>query len=169
MKKTILLVSLLIIVMILTVVFARSSINRYELLKKSKVPFIVIYANVEQLDLRSKYDIPQTMSDACIDSVWAIKTRLGIPEHIPFNLLMKESCFDSNALSKDGCFGYMQLNPKYFKPCKSNENIRQGLYFLKEQYDRLGSWKKALIYYNSGENNCSDPKLINYILNHKKQ
>lgn len=153
--------------MILTVVFARSSINRYEELKRSKVPFIVVYANVEQLSVRDKYDIPETFSDVCIDSVWAIKTRLGIPEHIPFNLIMKESSFDSTALSPDGCFGFMQLNPRYFKPCNSNENIRQGLMFLRQQYDRLGSWDKAVIYYNSGEKMRSDPEFVNYILNHK--
>lgn len=159
------------IIISITIWFANYSIKSYNKLDNQvqtlTTPFIIVYANVEQLDLRSKYDIPQTFSDACIDSVWAIKTRLGIPEHIPFNLLMKESSFDSTALSPDGCFGYMQLNPKYFKPCNSNENIRQGLYFLKEQYDRLGSWEKAVIYYNSGERMKSSPEFVDYILNHK--
>lgn len=151
--------------------FANYSIKGYSKLNDQvhslTTPFIIVYANVEQLSIRDKYAIPQTMSDACIDSVWAIKTRLGIPEHIPFNLIMKESSFDSTALSPDGCFGFMQLNPRYFKPCNSNENIRQGLMFLRQQYDRLGTWEKAIIYYNSGEKMRSDPEFVNYILNHK--
>jgi soluble lytic murein transglycosylase-like protein len=159
------------IIISITIWFANYSIKSYNKLDNQvqtlTTPFIIVYANVEQLDLRSKYDIPETFSDANIDSVWAIKNRLGIPEHIPFNLLMKESAFDSNALSPDGCFGYMQLNPRYFKPCKSDENIRQGLMFLKEQYDRLGSWEKAVIYYNSGERMKSSPEFVDYILNHK--
>lgn len=160
-------VSIFIMAVSLSLMFYVLGMKKYERLKENKTPFIIVYANVEQLDLRSKYDIPETFSDANIDSVWAIKNRLGIPEHIPFNLLMKESAFDSNALSPDGCFGYMQLNPRYFKPCKSDENIRQGLMFLKKQYNRLGSWEKAVIYYNSGERMKSNPEFIDYILNHK--
>lgn len=165
--KNIALVSIFIMAVSLSLMFYVLGMKKYERLKENKTPFIIVYANVEQLDLRSKYDIPETFSDANIDSVWAIKNRLGIPEHIPFNFLMKESAFDSNALSPDGCFGYMQLNPRYFKPCKSDENIKQGLMFLKKQYNRLGSWEKAVIYYNSGEKMKSSPEFVDYILNHK--
>ena len=167
MKNSFYLFTLFFVLLTLVFVLTKKGIEKYDTLKESKIPFIIVYANVEHVSVRDKYNIPKSMSDVCIDSVWAIKTRLGIPEHIPFNLIMKESCFDSNSLSPDGCFGYMQLNPKYFKPCNSNENIRQRLTFLKEQYDRLGSWEKAVIYYNSGNKIKSDPEFVRYILNHK--
>jgi soluble lytic murein transglycosylase-like protein len=144
------------------------NIKEYNELATSKQPFVFVYVNQTIYDIRNKYDIPDSFTTANIDTVLSLADKLNIPEHIVFNLIYRESNFDSSVISHEGCYGYMQLHPKYFDATGNDENLRQGLTFLKEQFIQLGTWEKALIYYNSGDNMNSNKEFINYILKNQK-
>jgi hypothetical protein len=118
--------------------------------------------------IRQDYNVPQKFSDRHIDSVIYHSETMNIPLHICFNLIHQESRYDSTAVSHVGCAGYLQLHPKYFTFADSYDNLRQGYKFLRQQFDRLGTWRKALTYYNSGGKMKSSEKYLNYILNENR-
>jgi soluble lytic murein transglycosylase-like protein len=125
-------------------------------------------SSIDYSDIRSKFRISDNFNNSQIDTVLSISDRLHIPHHISLNLIYNESRFDSTVVSSAGCYGYMQLHPKYFTATTSYENLLQGLGFLRDQYDRLGTWEQAIIYYNSGETMYKDCKFVNYILTNGK-
>ena len=66
-------------------------------------------------------------------------------------LIQVESNFRADAVSKAGCRGYMQLNPKYHPSDLSpEENIRYGVGFLASQFERYGNLESGLTSYNAG-------------------
>ncbi len=75
----------------------------------------------------------------------------GIPFHIGLGLIDLESEFQSDAVSKSGCYGLCQLNPKYFPSELSDEdNIRHGMDYLGYHYKKYQDWSVALNAYNKG-------------------
>jgi soluble lytic murein transglycosylase-like protein len=168
MKKTLILMIIGAILITSVCFLVDHAIKQYDRLEASKTPFIFVYVNQTIYDIRDKYDIPDSFTTANIDTVLSLADELNIPEHIVFNLIYRESNFDSSVISYEGCYGYMQLHPKYFNATGNNENLRQGLTFLKEQFIQLGTWEKALIYYNSGDNMNSNKEFIDYILKNQK-
>jgi len=120
------------------------------------------------LTVRNKYEIAYSFSDREIKTVLRLSKKLQIPEHICFNLIKRESCYDSTVLSAEGCLGYLQLNPRYFAFENSEDNLKKGFCFLRKQYDKLGSWEEALIYYNSGEKHYRNNRYIDYILHNNE-
>ena len=119
-------------------------------------------------ELRTVFKIPDTFIDSQIDTVIEISKRMQIPKHISFNLIFKESRYDSTAVSSAGCYGFTQLHPRYFKSTTSHDNLVQGLGFLKKQYDRFNDWERALMFYNSGEKMYRNNNFVNYILTNGK-
>lgn len=132
------------------------------------VTTIINKPTINYNELRTVFKIPDKFINTQIDTVIEISKRMEIPRHISFNLIFKESCFDSTVTSPVGCYGYMQLHPRYFTTSTSYDNILQGLNFLKEQHDRFGNWDKALTYYNSGESMYRNSNFVNYILTNGK-
>ena len=68
-------------------------------------------------------------------------------------LIQVESNFNPNAVNpKSGCYGYCQLNPKYFQTdLPPVDNIRTGIEYLAYQLDRYGGdLGAALTAYNAG-------------------
>lgn len=72
---------------------------------------------------------------------------------IGLGLIQVESSFNPDAVnSRSGCYGYCQLNPRYFPSDLSPvENIRTGIGYLAEQLVRYDNLEAALTAYNAGE------------------
>lgn len=76
----------------------------------------------------------------------------GVDYLFALAVMSVESDFDSTAVSACGCYGLMQLNPRYFPPGLSDEdNIRSGVAYLGELLERYdGDVQAALRAYNNG-------------------
>lgn len=98
------------------------------------------------------------------DVIFAECAKYGIPPSIVIAMIEKESHFDCYGMGDDGrSFGLMQVQPKnhlqrmiqmgctdLFDPI---QNVKVGINYLGECYNRYGSIDKALVAYNSGSYN----------------
>ena len=76
-----------------------------------------------------------------------------IAPEIAMGLIQVESNFDSGAVNpKSGCYGYCQLNPRYFPSDLSPaDNVQVGIEYLAYQLERYGGdLEAALTAYNAG-------------------
>lgn len=81
--------------------------------------------------------------DACEDA--------GVEYAVGLAVIDEESGFDSTMVSRRGCYGLCQLNPKYFPSDLSDEdNIKAGIGYLGELLDKHGDLSVALTSYNAG-------------------
>lgn len=80
----------------------------------------------------------------------------GIPVQLLTRQIGAESNFNPHARSPVGALGMMQLMPGTASglgvtdPFDPVQNIMAGAKYLREQYDKFGSWDKALAAYNAG-------------------
>lgn len=76
---------------------------------------------------------------------------------IGLGLVQAESSFRADALNeRSGCYGYCQLNPKYFPADLSPvDNIRAGIEYLAYQLERYDDLEAALTAYNAGHDTGS--------------
>lgn len=79
----------------------------------------------------------------------------GVPEDLFLRLLQQESGFNPGAVSGAGAIGLAQLMPgtaDYLgvNPYNPIQNLEGGARYLKEQFNKFGSWTKALAAYNAG-------------------
>lgn len=76
----------------------------------------------------------------------------GVDYALALGLIETESGFDPEAVSKSGCMGLMQLNPKYFDTTGMTpaENIQAGIEYLADQLGRYETVEAALCGYNAG-------------------
>lgn len=79
----------------------------------------------------------------------------GVPEDLFLRLVQQESGWNPKALSQKGAYGLAQLMPGTARRLGVNredpaQNLSGGARYLKQQYDRFGSWKLALAAYNAG-------------------
>lgn len=90
------------------------------------------------------YDLQDTLR-------WACEVQ-GIPFCVGLGLIEHESRFNPNAVSKAGCYGLCQLNPKYFPAdLDPHENIVMGIQYLGYLLNRYnGDLPAALRAYNRG-------------------
>lgn len=88
--------------------------------------------------------------------VSAAAAKYGIPEDVLHRVAGTESGYDPRAVSPKGAGGVMQLMPgtaqdlgvsDRFDPA---QNVDGGARYLKQQYDRFGSWDLAAAAYNAG-------------------
>ncbi len=81
--------------------------------------------------------------------------RHGIPESLFTRLVQQESGWNPNALSHKGAMGLAQLMPGTARllgvdPRDPKQNLEGGARYLRQQYNRFGSWRLALAAYNAG-------------------
>ena len=79
----------------------------------------------------------------------------GIPESLFTRLVEQESGWNPMALSNKGAMGLAQLMPdtaRYLGVDASDpvQNLDGGARYLRQQYNRFGSWRLALAAYNAG-------------------
>lgn len=76
----------------------------------------------------------------------------NIPLDIALGLIWVESRFQPDVVSPSGCYGYCQLNPRYFPADLSPvDNIRNGMEYLGDCLERYnGDLSAALTAYHDG-------------------
>lgn len=75
----------------------------------------------------------------------------GVPVALALGVIQVESGFHADAVSSRGCYGLMQLNPKYFPDKLSPEdNIREGVAYLGRLLEEHGDTAAALTAYAVG-------------------
>ena len=79
----------------------------------------------------------------------------NIPEDLFLRLITQESGWNSKAISPKGAIGLAQLMPGTAQVLRVNphvptDNLNGGARYLRQMYDRFGSWRLALAAYNAG-------------------
>lgn len=94
----------------------------------------------------------------------------GVPEYIVYAIILTESDFTSNKLSREGEIGLMQLSPDTFRWLTSltkedlesgilydpETNIKYGTYMLSYLYTQHNRWKTVLAVYDAGRETVSE-------------
>lgn len=78
-----------------------------------------------------------------------------IPEGLFAKLVKTESAWRPRAVSHAGAIGLAQLMPATARilgvdPWNPKQNLEGGARYLRQQYDRFGTWRLALAAYNAG-------------------
>lgn len=81
--------------------------------------------------------------------------RRAVPEDLFLRLVQQESGWNAHAVSPKGARGLAQLMPATAQrlgvdPSDPVENLEGGARYLRQMYDRFGSWRLALAAYNAG-------------------
>ena len=81
--------------------------------------------------------------------------RQGVPPELALAVAQRESNFNQLAVGSSGEIGLFQLMPGTalelgVNPTIASENIEGGITYLRQQYERFGSWDLALAAYNAG-------------------
>lgn len=80
----------------------------------------------------------------------------GVPVALALGVIEVESRFQVDAVSREGCYGLMQLNPKYFPDKLSPaDNLRAGVGYLGRLLAEYGDPAAALTAYNAGRDTGS--------------
>ncbi len=85
----------------------------------------------------------------------AAASKYRIPAGLFTKLVTAESAWKPRAVSHAGAIGLAQLMPGTARilgvdPWNPKQNLDGGARYLRQQYDRFGSWKLALAAYNAG-------------------
>lgn len=107
----------------------------------------------ENIDVPDKYK--QDVANAAEEN--------GVPQEILANMLKKESSFNEAVISgtkksTSGALGIAQFMPETAKslgidPLDPKQAVPAAAKYLKQMYDKFGTWEKALAAYNAGEGN----------------
>ena len=93
-------------------------------------------------------ELQTVLRDAC--------TEHGVPVPLALGVIQVESRFQPDAVSPEGCYGLMQLNPKYFPDKLSPaDNLRAGVGYLGRLLRQYGDTGAALTAYNAGHDTGS--------------
>lgn len=88
-------------------------------------------------------ELQAVLHEACEENDVPVALALGVIE--------VESCFQTDAVSPEGCYGLMQLNPKYFPDKLSPEgNLRAGIEYLGRLLGQYDDPAAALTVYHDG-------------------
>ena len=77
----------------------------------------------------------------------------GIPPGVLSRMAAKESGYNPNAKSPAGAIGLMQIIPRWHPTVDARDPIASIYYagkYMRQNYDRFGTWAKALAAYNWG-------------------
>lgn len=85
-------------------------------------------------------------------------SRFGVPSAIALAVAQRESGLNQAAVGSSGEIGVFQLMPGTageigVNPSDLNQNIEGGIRYLRDMYNRFGSWSLALQAYNGGPGN----------------
>jgi soluble lytic murein transglycosylase-like protein len=85
----------------------------------------------------------------------AAAQRHDIPEDLFFRLVTQESGWNAAVVSEAGAIGLAQLMPDTASllrvdPTDPVQNLEGGARYLRQMYNRFGSWRLALAAYNAG-------------------
>lgn len=85
----------------------------------------------------------------------AAATRHRIPVGLFTKLVTTESAWKPKAVSRAGAIGLAQLMPGTARrlgvdPWNPRQNLEGGARYLRQQFDRFGTWRLALAAYNAG-------------------
>lgn len=112
-------------------------------------------------DVPLSLDLQQIVYSSCEE--------YNVDYNLVFGLIQCESNFDENAKSSVGCYGLMQLHPKYFpKDLDAAGNLKVGIEFLSSLLAKYGDTAAALRAYNKGHDD-GDRVYSNKVLNYAKQ
>ena len=99
-------------------------------------------------DVPLSYDLQDHAQTAC--------EAYGVPYPLLLGVMEVESGFDPEAVSSKGCYGLMQLNPKYFPAgLEPWQNVWAGAEFLGELLEKYDAVEAALTAYNAGHDTGS--------------
>lgn len=92
---------------------------------------------------------------AYLDMARSAAREHGVPEDLFLRLVQQESGWNSGAVSVKGATGLAQLMPATavllgVDPTDPEENLDGGARYLRQMYDKFGTWKLALAAYNAG-------------------
>lgn len=92
---------------------------------------------------------------AYIDVAKAAARKHGVPEDMFLRLVQQESGWNPGAVSHKGATGLAQLMPGTARklgvdPKDPGQNLEGGARYLRQMYDKFGSWRLALAAYNAG-------------------
>lgn len=95
----------------------------------------------------------------------AVCEEYGVPYHIALGVIQAESSFrgwESNGI----CFGYMQIHKINMEWLRNQigvtdlmdpyQNLRSGVYILKDLYEKYGDWNMTLVAYNYGPSGAQE-------------
>jgi soluble lytic murein transglycosylase-like protein len=85
----------------------------------------------------------------------AVAQRYAVPEDLFLRLVQQESGWNPGARSHKGATGLAQLMPATARRLgvdidNPHQNLEGGARYLRQMYDRFGSWRLALAAYNAG-------------------
>lgn len=93
-------------------------------------------------------ELQEVLREACAEH--------GVPVPLALGVIQVESRFQPDAVSQEGCYGLMQLNPKYFPAGLSPaDNLRAGIEYLGRLLKQRGDPAAALTAYNAGHDTGS--------------
>lgn len=99
----------------------------------------------------SVYDPAIPLSAELQAVLFEVCTENDVPVALALGVIEVESCFLADAVSPEGCYGLMQLNPKYFPDGLSPaDNLRAGIEYLGRLLGQYGDPAAALTAYNAG-------------------
>jgi hypothetical protein len=89
------------------------------------------------------------------DLITQYANKYNIPPTIAINIAQRESNFNQSAIGQKGEIGMFQLMPATANslnvdPTDLNQNIEGAMKLLAENYNRFGTWDKAIAAYNAG-------------------
>lgn len=90
-----------------------------------------------------------------VDMARGFALQYNIPEALFLRLVQQESGWNPGARSHKGAIGLAQLMPQTARVLRVNandpkQNLEGGARYLRQMYDRFGSWRLALAAYNAG-------------------
>ena len=90
-----------------------------------------------------------------IEVAKAAARKHGVPEDLFLRLVQQESGWNAGAVSHKGATGLAQLMPGTARKLGVDinnpaQNLEGGARYLRQMYDKFGSWKLALAAYNAG-------------------
>lgn len=108
------------------------------------------------IEFSNEHDISYALSDAVVSAA----DSAGVPRPIAARLVAVESSYRPFAASHKGAIGLTQVKPStarlYGEDITAGDlydvetNLRIGFNYLRDLYERFGSWKLALQAYNAG-------------------
>lgn len=90
-----------------------------------------------------------------LDVARSVASRHGVPTDLFLRLVQQESGWNARARSHKGAIGLAQLMPGTARTLRVDphdpvENLEGGARYLRQMYDKFGSWRLALAAYNAG-------------------